>query len=345
MKIACFSMVRNESLLIRNFIEQANEFFDYLYILDHDSMDNTVDIISKRANQNTQLFFLKSTGYPQSEATTFFARKIFNETDVDYLFLLDADEYLPFDNRQELEIFLLKHQSSDVIDMYWCNLSPADLNSNDVFSGNFSYSATSKINSKVVLSKSVNKISNWQIVQGNHALVVDMNINMVTTISEQPLYHIPIQNMTQLYLKMLAGTIRLQGSKILRIRRQGTHWETYAKFLSSNAFSNDDILAMIFFYGESHALSAQPKTLSFSFPYIKERKNPTHSINGHLIGIIQQLFHAFSKYESSNYVITDTGGRIIVKHDVSYVEWFLKLARMILAGNYYKMKAYAKNYF
>lgn len=342
MKIACFSMVRNESLLIEAFINHANEFFDYLYLLDHQSTDDTLDIINKQNNQNMQLFFLNSTGQPQSEVTTFFAHKILNETDVDYLFLLDADEYLPFSNRQELETFLLKHQEIDIIKMYWRNLSPMDFHSNDIFLGNFLYSGKSKIYFKIILSKSVREIENWQISQGNHSLIVDKNTSVATAESDMPLYHIPIQNMTQLYLKMMSGAIRLQGSKILRMKGFGSHWETYAKFLSSNTLSNDDILAMIFSYGEPIPLSVEFKPLNFTFPYIAKKKNYTYDINGHLIGIIQQLFNISNKYESSNYIITDSIGTIVDKQDVYYVKWLLKIARIILISNYYKMKAFVK---
>lgn len=342
MKIACFSMIRNESLLMESFIDQANEFFDYLYILDHESTDNTIEIINKQNNQNMQLFFLNSTGYPQSEVTTFFAHKIFNETNADYLFLLDVDEYLPFSNREELNTFLLKNQNSDIIKMYWCNLSPVDLTNNDIFSGGFTYSDKSKTNAKVILSKSVHKIANWQIAQGNHSLIVDKNTSVIIAESDMPLFHIPIQNMTQLYLKMMSGAIRLQGSKILRMKGLGSHWETYAKFLSSNTFSNDDIFHMIFSYGEPIPISIQSKPLTFTFPYITKKKNNINNINGHLIGIIQQLFNTSNKHQSANYIITDYNGTVIDKQYIFYPEWFLKITRIMLINNYYKMKAFVK---
>jgi hypothetical protein len=344
MKIACFSMLRNESLLIEPFINQASEFFDYLYILDHASTDNTIEIINKQNNQNIQLFFLNSTGYPQSEVTTFFARKILNETDAEYLFLLDADEYLPFSNRQELDTFLLKHRESDIIKMHWCNLYPADLNSNDIFSGNFSYSDKSKMNAKVILSKSIHKIANWQVAQGNHSILIDIDSTVTVVESELPLYHIPIQNITQLYLKMLSGAIRLQGSKILRMKGLGSHWEIYAKFISSHSLTQNDLMNMIFYYGESIPFSIQPKRLNFTFPYITKRQNDTYNINGHLIGIIQQVFNTSNKYQSANYIITDSFGTIIDKISISYPEWLFKLACITIRNSYFKIKAFVKNY-
>jgi hypothetical protein len=310
--------------------------------LDHESADNTLEIINKQYNQNLRLFFLNSTGYPQSEVTTFFAHKILNETDTDYLFLLDADEYLPFSNREELNTFLSKNQNSDIIKMYWCNLSPADLNNNDIFSGDFSYSEKSKTNAKVILSKSVHKIADWQIAQGNHSLIVDKNTRITTAESDMPLYHIPIQNMTQLYLKMLSGAIRLERNKILQMKQLGSHWKTYAKFLSSNTFSNDDILHMIFSYGEPTPQPIQSKPLKFTFPYITKKKNNIYNINGHLIGIIQQLFNTSNKHQSANYIITDSIGTIINKQYVTYVEWLFKITRIKLRNNYYKMKAIIK---
>lgn len=71
LNISCFCMMRNESPILEPFLDQAVEFFDALYLVDHSSSDNSVDIVRRRKVRGLELFSLISAGYPQSELATF----------------------------------------------------------------------------------------------------------------------------------------------------------------------------------------------------------------------------------------------------------------------------------
>ncbi|WP_323636610.1 glycosyltransferase family 2 protein [Pectobacterium polaris] len=134
-------MVRNEAMMIPAFLDQIREFFDISIFLDHSSTDCTPEIIrdhilNTQGVESAKLYHLVSEGQPQMEVSNFFARKLFNDYNVDYVFLLDCDEFLPFGNRMELEHFLQRVNSNSAFEAIyykWRNLCPEFLDGKKIF--------------------------------------------------------------------------------------------------------------------------------------------------------------------------------------------------------------------
>ena len=137
MRLACFTMMKNETALLSPFLDQLAAFFDYSVILDHSSLDNAIDMIGARNDPSIEVFSLKSAGYPQSQAASFFARKIMKEADPDFLFF-DCDEFLPFDSREDLVDFLSDKTEYHYLTYYWKNTLLANLTGQTYSRANFS---------------------------------------------------------------------------------------------------------------------------------------------------------------------------------------------------------------
>ena len=102
-RTAVFSMIKNEGDIIGDFLDQTLELFDFIYILDHESRDGTYEVCQQVAAKNDRvcLYRLASSGYPQSQVTTWFTHEIFRRNQPEWLFLLDTDEFLPFNSKKE----------------------------------------------------------------------------------------------------------------------------------------------------------------------------------------------------------------------------------------------------
>jgi hypothetical protein len=98
--------MKNESPILDPFLDQISAFFDSAIILDHGSTDDSRAKVSARFDSKIELFQLKASGYPQAEVASLFAHRIFDRDSPDFLFFLDCDEFLPFQDRRELETFL-----------------------------------------------------------------------------------------------------------------------------------------------------------------------------------------------------------------------------------------------
>ena len=84
------SMVRNESDVIETFIRHNLTLLDELHIVDHNSSDNTREILT----------LLKQEGLP------IHIYHFNNDADIDYIFPLDADEFIYCPSREKLNTFL-----------------------------------------------------------------------------------------------------------------------------------------------------------------------------------------------------------------------------------------------
>ncbi|WP_174872131.1 glycosyltransferase family 2 protein [Pectobacterium polaris] len=254
MKIGCFCMVRNEAMMIPAFLDQIREFFDISIFLDHSSTDCTPKIIrdhilNTQGVESAKLYHLVSEGQPQMEVSNFFARKLFNDYNVDYVFLLDCDEFLPFGNRMELEHFLQRVNSNSAFEAIyykWRNLCPEFLDGKkDIFKNKFYLSKKNeKKSTKIILTKAILKDDDWQLVQGNHYVVHGKGNKIISVIDNSiELYHIPIQSYNKFMLKLMAGSLRLRLEKKLLSKGLGAHWDTLNSKISRLGIDYDEILS------------------------------------------------------------------------------------------------------
>ena len=102
------AMVRNEAELVEAFVRHNLTLLDGMLIVDHNSTDATSAILASLCVERLPVVVMRSDspGYLQAEVTSTAARQVFARTRADFVFPLDADEFLKVGSRAELERFL-----------------------------------------------------------------------------------------------------------------------------------------------------------------------------------------------------------------------------------------------
>ncbi|MBK6807010.1 MAG: glycosyltransferase family 2 protein [Betaproteobacteria bacterium] len=98
-------MVRNEADIVEAFVRHNLSILDGLLVIDHGSADTTLDILTALCRERVPLVVMKNeaVGYMQQAVMTQAVRHVFANTRADFVFPLDADEFLKVMSRGELE--------------------------------------------------------------------------------------------------------------------------------------------------------------------------------------------------------------------------------------------------
>ena len=99
------SMVRNEADIIEPFVRHNLTILDGLAIVDHGSYDATLSILDRLVRERLPLVVYENDmpGYLQEHITTSAVRRTLADKAADFVFPLDADEFLKVPSRAELE--------------------------------------------------------------------------------------------------------------------------------------------------------------------------------------------------------------------------------------------------
>jgi predicted O-methyltransferase YrrM len=314
MRLACFTMMKNESALISPFLDQLATFFDYSAILDHSSLDNAIDIIGARSDPSIEVFSLESTGYPQSQAASFFARKILKEADPEFLFFLDCDEFLPFDTREELIDFLSDKTHYHYLTYYWKNISPDKFDGSNIFQREFFQCDVKSNIPKIILGRKIAEHPHpWFVHQGYHGIGGESAYQLLHTPIPWSLIHIPIQSRLQFYFKITAGSIMLKSEAALLRNRHGYHWMSLAQQAAAHEPSDADLRAIALGYPDK--LVAGEYTVGsfdFGFPYIKSEYNESAPYLSAQARTILRLSHKRER-ANKNFAIKTLRGNILMK--------------------------------
>ena len=99
------AMVRNEADIVEAFVRHNLSKLDGLLVIDHGSADATLDILNAMCRERMRLVVMRNeaVGYLQQAVMTQAVRHAFASTRADFVFPLDADEFLKVASRGELE--------------------------------------------------------------------------------------------------------------------------------------------------------------------------------------------------------------------------------------------------
>ncbi|CAG0971074.1 hypothetical protein BURK1_01226 [Burkholderiales bacterium] len=102
------AMVRNEADIIEVFVRHNLTVLDGLVVIDHGSADATLGILNALCGERLPLVLMRNeaVGYLQPAIMTQAVRHAFTNPRVDFVFPLDADEFLKVSTRRELELAL-----------------------------------------------------------------------------------------------------------------------------------------------------------------------------------------------------------------------------------------------
>ena len=232
--VCCIAMVRNEADIIISFLHQAASLFDKTFIVDIQSSDGTKEIIDDFAEHTegaiVRLNCLTQERY-QSALTNTLAREAFAEG-ADWVFFLDADEFLDVKNREHLRD-LLKASAGDVIYLPWINLAPSEYGSFESLrlDQDFFYKVEPSSIHKVAISARYALIyPDFSLEEGNHNVSRSINGPPEKARPAFSILHLPVRSAARLKYKLINAS-RLLDSKHNTGDEEGHHVRTILRRL------------------------------------------------------------------------------------------------------------------
>ena len=133
MRLFGIAMVRNEADVIEAFVRHNLGVLDGLAIADHGSLDGTSDILAKLQGEGLPLRVVQAAEaeFFQSRHMTELARTTFARENADFVFALDADEFLKVASRATLERALAAVPPGMHVLAHWLTYVPDDLEATD----------------------------------------------------------------------------------------------------------------------------------------------------------------------------------------------------------------------
>jgi hypothetical protein len=249
-------LVKNEIDIIETFLAHMLALFDVVVVIDHGSNDGTREIIDAVAASQTgmRVYTLAEPAYLQALVMNHVARTHPEIDDLDWLFLLDADEFLPFTDRAAFDAALRGLARHPVIAMNWVNAVP-----DPYWDGKVSFSDktafllpnTPSSYRKIAFQPSTIDRSRVWIAQGNHALHALRNGNELDAVQvDFPVIHLPVRSRNQFLLKLNQGVLSYLQLGRGREKIEGSHWFRLQISLKDRAITDEILNAVVAGYGE-----------------------------------------------------------------------------------------------
>jgi glycosyltransferase involved in cell wall biosynthesis len=252
MKLTAVVMIKNEIDVIRDCCGHLSALFDTVIIIDHRSTDGTKEYLVEleKLNKKFHIYYLTEPGYYQSQVMTWIVKNLEACTGADWVFLIDADEVLPFLSRSEFEQVLNKFESSAIIRMPWSNLVPEEYSSKSIMGRSYLEPKVSTIFHKIAFQPSLIPVSDFMIAQGNHAVLAGGYGKELPSVPAFKLYHVPIRSKNQLGFKIIQGTASYSMMGEERNESLGSHWFDISRHITKYGMSDELLNGLVFRYGE-----------------------------------------------------------------------------------------------
>ncbi|MER9137252.1 class I SAM-dependent methyltransferase [Mesorhizobium sp. M0830] len=279
MRIASFTMFKNEEAILGPFCDQIDEFFDLAFFVDHSSDDNSSAFIRERL-EKAEIFKLISSGYPQAQLANIFSRLAFDVFDVDFLLFLDCDEYLPFESRKELEKRIANNRG--YFNFNWRNIVPTNLDGRSSFSEGFVTLSKPSKYTKVGISRELYRsYPEMTITQGYHTVIGIPNSVLPSKVSSLGLLHMPIPFRDKYLRKMKLSARVVREDRFLNENRLGAHWIEHDDLIQRQDLSDNDLKNIGLLYPDIDLKArTRPVQLDFNFPYVRSGFDPQKLMEG-----------------------------------------------------------------
>lgn len=255
-RLSAMTMVRNEADIIGAFAAHVLALFDDVVFVDHMSEDGTFEFLDHLAasNRRVTVLRLEEPAYLQSVTMTHVLREIEVLRKADWVFPLDADEFLPFPDRQAFETAMRLYQNCPVIEMRWRNLVPETYWRDQVaLTPDTRFLTPPEASPYVKVAFQPRRISLGRTVvaQGNHALIETLNgLRVPAFRADFPLLHLPVRSADQLVLKLNQGVEAYRQMGRGRDAAHGTHWDQMMRATRGTELTADLLNAVVVRYSE-----------------------------------------------------------------------------------------------
>jgi hypothetical protein len=320
-------MIRNDADILPYFLEQAKELFDFSYIVDINSNDGSLKLLSSSAESFSKIkvFKCQTREKYQSAMMNLLARIAF-KNNADWVFFLDADEFLNMNNKKEF-ISHIKSFKDTSLYMPWLNLTPSkygdfkffDISQKIYFSGRPSHLH------KVAISKKYFKqFPNFYIHEGNHRVSRSSNLDYhpieINNLGIKIL-HLPIRSYERFEYKIKTAYDSLL-TKSNRLEGEGSHVIEVYNFLKQSNFKKDNYLNWISaFYGTPKLKDYQvifPEKINWPDIFLPKYLSLAKKTNSNFLKSISEVINLDQKIKWDNFINKgDEAMALIINNEIA----------------------------
>lgn len=295
------SFCRNEADILEPFVRHNLTLLDALYLVDHCSTDGSREILSRLCEEDDRLrvIFHDDPEFDQAGLTTAYAKRLARQYAADWIFILDADEFISVDSPGTLAQRLPAASSLEAIALPWKTYIP--LPTDDPSETNpalrirhrrcseETHSETTPA-SKVAFSAVLARNDWFRVDHGAHNIHTPSGPTPGTPIAGMSLAHFPVRSPAQLRSKILANfwaTVSAGSSQV-----EWTHMNQFARRLELSAnLSTEEFfeVARTFPYGLRTELVLDPLP-SVSPPGNRRPERTSADSNRQLVDVAARLF-------------------------------------------------------
>jgi hypothetical protein len=256
MKLVGVALVRNEADIIEAFVRNNLVLLDALHVMVHRSTDGTREILHELAKEGLPLRLseVAEESFNQELHTTQAVRTAFREEHADFVFPLDADEFLRADNRAALERSLQDLPLEHVGALRWLTYVPTSHDNdsaNPVFriERRFLLSPSKALEldyCKVVVGAWFAGRADARIIEGNHAAFARTQLATVPC-RGVTICHFPFRSSQQAAQKAALGWLaQLASGRDVEGSQVSGHWRRIFRSLKeTGAVSDADFRSFI----------------------------------------------------------------------------------------------------
>ncbi|MFA5799797.1 MAG: glycosyltransferase family 2 protein [Candidatus Peribacteraceae bacterium] len=269
MKIITVSWVRNESDILEAFVRHHAAFARRMVIVDHRSQDNSRELLEQLKREGLPLDIRHDDrlGHFQAQVLTEIVREVADRDDPDWIFPLDADEFLVTLNTRSIEKTLEDEGQDMMLSIPWRTYVP--LPSDSAKEPHILRRITHRKATenptwwKVILPRTVLRSTHGlTLAQGNHAAENGSGSPIPMQESTRlALAHFPVRSVGQLTRKVVAGWL---SSRLDAKSGRGAYFQwkaLYDELLAGKQFTQGDLTRL----GLAYATTEQWKSLPVDF--------------------------------------------------------------------------------
>lgn len=253
MKLWAVAMVRNEGDIIEAFVRHHLALLDGLAVLDHRSTDGTYELLGELQAEGLPLFRVRTLepAFFKSSHVSALVRECLARTGADFVFALDADEFIRALSRSALESVLMSVPLDSHALHLWRSYVPTSFaNGFGPHCLRFRLREETIPRCKVIIRNSFGGRGHDMVSEGNH-WVVDTRTRMRTAhhLLDPDLLclaHCPVRNAAQLSAKAKLGyQARLEAGNGTLDPRMSSHWREICEDLAAGIELDDSRLRRI----------------------------------------------------------------------------------------------------
>jgi len=208
-RLASLTNTRFEGDVIEEFVRHTLRFVDRMFVIDNVAPDRTREILDRLVAEGLPVTIWES--FELDDLTgdiTRFARRAFAEDACDYLFVLDADEFLRPAGRDALERSLALLPAEAHATLPWVTYVPTwgDVASDSVLASIRYRMADEPIAfSKIIVARSFANRPSAEIAPGFHGITDTYGDPAVVPLADAAIAHFPVRSIPQLQGKAFLG--------------------------------------------------------------------------------------------------------------------------------------------